>query len=91
MRVKCKECGGKGRISSRDEVSPLYARLYCQCLDARCGHTWVAELSYSHTLTPSSQQQDRMLLEQLKLLPAQRQQELFAEIGVRPTATGAAS
>ncbi|MCF5594769.1 transcriptional regulator, partial [Pseudomonas sp. PA-3-10C] len=41
MRVVCK-CGNKGRIASREELSRDFAKLYCQCLDATCGHTWVA-------------------------------------------------
>ncbi|WP_294736866.1 ogr/Delta-like zinc finger family protein [uncultured Pseudomonas sp.] len=61
MRVYCKVCGQKGRISSRDELSLEFARLYCQCNSPLCGHTWVANLTFSHTLSPSAQAVDRLL------------------------------
>jgi hypothetical protein len=85
MRVYCTTCGHKGRISSRDNVTRAYAKLYCQCLDATCGHTWVSELSFSHTLRPSAQHLDTLLLDRFKSLPAAKQKELFEHMS-RPAA-----
>jgi hypothetical protein len=48
MRIYCKACGEKGRIVSRGELSLEFARLCCQCSSPR-GHTWVANLTFSHT------------------------------------------
>ena len=79
MRVVCK-CGYKGRIASRETFSTDFSKLYCQCLDAMCGHTWVAELTFSHTLSPSAQSYERMLLDRLKEMPKAKQQELFAQL-----------
>lgn len=84
MRVYCKECGGKGRIASRDELSLEFARLYCQCLSPSCGHTWVANLTYSHTLSPSAQAVDRLLFDRLRELPRAQQRELFDQLGMLP-------
>lgn len=80
MRVKCKECGKSGRITSRNDLSMEYSSLYCQCLS--CGHRWVANLTFSHTLTPSAHMVDRLLFDLLREIPADRQKELFSQLGV---------
>ncbi|UST80118.1 ogr/Delta-like zinc finger family protein [Pseudomonas siliginis] len=79
MRVVCK-CGHKGRIGSREEVTTEFVKLYCQCLDAKCGHTWVANLTFSHTLSPSSQTFERMLIDSLREMPRAKQRELFEQL-----------
>lgn len=87
MRVNCTTCGHKGRISSREEVTRAYVKLYCQCLDAQCGHTWVSTLSFSHTLRPSAQQLDTLILDRFKSLPADMQRKLVEHMGLdRPAA-----
>ncbi|WWL45999.1 ogr/Delta-like zinc finger family protein [Pseudomonas parakoreensis] len=85
MRVVCK-CGHKGRIASREEVTTEFVKLYCQCLDAMCGHTWVANLTFSHTLSPSSQTFERMLIDRLREMPRAKQRELFEQLGSQAVA-----
>lgn len=86
MRVYCKECGSKGRIASREELSKEFAKLYCQCGSAPCGHTWVTNLTFSHTLSPSAQAVDRLLFDRLRDMPQAEQRELFDLLGTRPSA-----
>ncbi|HGW8565632.1 TPA: ogr/Delta-like zinc finger family protein [Pseudomonas aeruginosa] len=86
MRIYCKACGGKARISSRNELSPLFTNLYCSCLDARCGHTFVMQLSFSHSLRPAGGEVDQMLFDRLQELPRQQQREIFERLGVAPQA-----
>lgn len=86
MRIYCTACDHKGRISSREEITRSYVKLYCHCLDARCGHTWVSELTFKHTLQPSARHLDTLLVERIRSLPAEQQQELFLQLG---TAQGA--
>ncbi len=52
MRVYCKVCGQRGRITKTNRLSDDVSDLYCQCTDAECGHNWVATLSFAHTLSP---------------------------------------
>lgn len=85
MRVICK-CGHKGRIGKRDQLSTDFVKLYCQCLDTTCGHTWVAHLTYSHTLSPSAQTFDRLLFDRLRDMPMAKQRELFEQLGAQITA-----
>jgi hypothetical protein len=86
MRIYCTACGHKGRIGSRDDLDAKFAKLYCQCLDPKCGHTWVANLTFSHTLSPSAQSFDRLLFDRLKDLPRAKQRELFDKLGTQAVA-----
>ncbi|MBC8997508.1 ogr/Delta-like zinc finger family protein [Pseudomonas sp. N40(2020)] len=81
MRVHCKSCGEKGRIVSCDDLSLEFVRLYCQCGSVKCGHTWVASLTFSHTLSPSSQAVDRLLFDRLRTLSRDTQRDLFDQLG----------
>jgi hypothetical protein len=54
MRIKCDRCGGKARIKTTREVTTSFRHLYCSCTNAECGHTFVMDLSFSHTLSPSA-------------------------------------
>jgi hypothetical protein len=81
MRVYCK-CGEKGRIVSREDLSPEFAKLYCQCASVECGHTWVAHLTFSHTLSPSAQAVDRLLFDRLRSLSRAQQRDLFDQLEV---------
>ncbi|WEE29197.1 ogr/Delta-like zinc finger family protein [Aeromonas hydrophila] len=77
MRVYCKECGQRGRITKTNKLSPDVSDLYCQCTDAECGHTWVACLSYSHPLSPSSRTASQLVLNLVgSLTPEVRQMVL---------------
>ncbi len=82
MRVVCK-CGNKGLIRDSKAHSPDFVTLYCQCLDVRCGHTWVAHLTFSHTLSPSAQAADRLLFDRLREMPRAQQRELFDQLGAQ--------
>lgn len=63
-----------------------FAKLYCQCLDAKFGHTWVANLTFSHTLSPSARSFERMLFDRLRDMPRDKQRELFEQLGSQAVA-----
>lgn len=54
MRIKCDRCRKKARIETTREITPAFTNLYCSCTDPLCGHTFVMQLSFSHTLSPSA-------------------------------------
>ena len=82
MKINCKACGHKARISSRNELSPTFIDLYCQCLDVSCGHSFVMNLTYSHTLRPSAGVVDQLLFDRLRQLPASQQRQLFDQLSL---------
>jgi len=77
MRVFCKHCSNKARITSTDRISNDFARLYCQCSDVKCGHTFVMELGFSHTLNPPVSIVDQLLIERMRKMPVEKQRELL--------------
>ncbi|MGN5163648.1 ogr/Delta-like zinc finger family protein [Aeromonas dhakensis] len=56
MRVYCKVCGQRGRITKTNRLSDDVSDLYCRCTDAECGHSWVATLSFAHTSAKTTNQ-----------------------------------
>jgi len=51
-------------------------------LPPHCGHTWFANLTFSHTLSPSDQAVDRLLFDRLRSLSRVQQRDLFDQLGV---------
>ncbi len=80
MQVKCTECNSKAIISSRNELDPKVADLYCICRNPHCGHSFVMKLTYSHTLSPSSFQARRMATDIFRGLPKSEQLELLQQL-----------
>lgn len=73
MRVICNECGSPAVITNRKALSNEVADLYCSCSDSECGHSFVACLSFKHTLSPSRKQASDMLASLLsKMNPVDR-------------------
>ncbi len=85
MRVTCK-CGSKGFIRDSKPQTLDFIKLYCQCPDVYCGHTWVAHVTFSHTLSPSVQTFERMLFDRLREMPEAKQRELFEQFGAQAVA-----
>ena len=82
MRVLCKHCGSKAIIGSTDRISVDFTRLYCQCSDVKnCGHTFVMDLGFSHTLNPPTGVVDQLLVERIRKMPVEQQRELFEFAG----------
>ena len=51
MKISCKECGYKARITTSNRISPETAHLYCACTNPFCAHSFVVSLSFSHTIS----------------------------------------
>jgi len=54
MRIKCNRCGEAATIQSSYQASADLKQLYCSCTNPMCGHTFVMDLAFSHTLSPSA-------------------------------------
>lgn len=80
MRVFCKECGQRGRITKTNRLSDEVSDLYCQCTDAECGHSWVATLSFAHTLSPSARTINQMALALVRGLTPEGRQMVLKEL-----------
>ncbi|EHZ2573869.1 TPA: ogr/Delta-like zinc finger family protein [Vibrio parahaemolyticus] len=82
MRVLCPECGEKSRIQKSNRMSTKYADLYCSCSDPECGHTFVMNLSYSHTLSPSAKTTSQLAFNMVKALAPEHREELKQQLSI---------
>ncbi|MQT65676.1 transcriptional regulator [Pseudomonas sp. FSL R10-0056] len=80
MRVICRCCEGKALISKVDEVSSLLKKLYCMCLSFECGHKFVMDLEFSHTVKPSAKKLDDCLVERFRDLSSAQQLQLLEQL-----------
>lgn len=54
LKINCKECGEAAIIRKNARKHPELSDLYCMCSNVECGHTFVLNLTFSHTLSPSA-------------------------------------
>lgn len=74
FKIKCPECGQPAIIRKSDWKDKKLADLYCACTEVECGHTFVFNASFSHTLSPSGLTGNKLvkfLIDRLK--PEERQ------------------
>ncbi|WP_455883569.1 ogr/Delta-like zinc finger family protein [Pseudomonas putida] len=82
MRVICRECQGKALISQVEEVSLELKKLYCLCLNPRCGHSFVMGFQFSHSLNSSAKEVNGFLLDRLQELPSHERLQIFEQLGL---------
>ncbi|WP_080761849.1 ogr/Delta-like zinc finger family protein [Aeromonas hydrophila] len=82
MRVYCRECSARGRITKTHRLSCDTADLYCQCTDAECGHCWVMQMSYSRQLSPSTKTSTQLALQLLRQLPKENRQFILDGLNI---------
>jgi hypothetical protein len=78
--IRCKVCKGKAIVHARKELDVTMSQLYCSCKDPECGHTFVMDLCFSHTLSPSAQQAKDVVVSFLRALPDAERQLMLANL-----------
>ncbi|MGI2146269.1 ogr/Delta-like zinc finger family protein [Shewanella frigidimarina] len=79
MRVLC-TCGKKAIIGKTDRLSVEHANLYCSCSDPECGHTFVANVSFSHTLSPSAKSSSQLVKQLVNAMSLEHRLQLQREL-----------
>lgn len=79
FRIRCK-CGALAAIQTSNEMDPLFKQAYCQCSDPKCGHTFVVDVSFSHTLSPSAYDLPEDLRQRIRETTPSEQASLFTEV-----------
>lgn len=75
--IKCPECDAKAVIRKTNRKHRQIADVYCACSDVECGHTFVMNLTFSHTISPSAKTGDAMLQQLIATMsPDQKQMAL---------------
>lgn len=80
MRILCTSCGKKAIIGKTDRLSVGHANLYCSCSDPECGHTFVTNVSFSHTLSPSAKNTSEIITALAKALSPEQRKTLQREL-----------
>jgi hypothetical protein len=80
MRVLCTTCGKKAVIGKTDRQSIGFTNLYCSCTDPECGHTFVVNVSFSHTLSPSAHTASEVVTLLAKSLSPEQRKTLQQEL-----------
>ena len=74
MKVFCPECNSKAIIRKTVRKHRHISDLYCACADVECGHTFVLNVTFTHTLSTSAKTSDKLLQTVIEnLSPKQRQ------------------
>lgn len=80
MRILCTICGKKAVIGKTDRLSIAYTNLYCSCTDPECGHTFVTNVSFSHTISPSAKTTTEIVMALAKVLSPDQRKKLQQEL-----------
>ncbi|WP_394027184.1 Ogr/Delta-like zinc finger protein [Desulfovibrio falkowii] len=80
MRIYCPRCEAKAIIRTSKELSATMRQLYCLCGDPQCGHTFVMDLTFSHTLSPSALDLPDQIRRDIRKKSAIEQVQLFAQL-----------
>lgn len=71
--VVCPDCESKAIISKTNRKHKMLADVYCTCSNPECGHRFVANVTFSHTLCPSALTHGQMIQSLLRgITPEQR-------------------
>lgn len=74
LKIECPECGANAVIRKTNRKHRKIADVYCACSDVECGHTFVMNLTFSHTLSPSAKTGDKLLQTVIENLSPQQKQ-----------------
>lgn len=53
-KIICLECESNSVIKKTVRKHPQLSDIYCACNNVECGHTFVVNMTFSHTLSPSA-------------------------------------
>ena len=77
LKIQCPECSSKAVIRKTNRKHRDIADIYCSCSDVECGHTFVMNLTFSHTLSPSAKKGDLLLQQVISNLSDEQKQLAF--------------
>ena len=60
MRFRCPHCGTRSVVRTSEFITPTFTRLYVQCGNLECGHTWRVDAESNVTISPSARPNPRV-------------------------------
>ncbi|MGL1932193.1 MAG: ogr/Delta-like zinc finger family protein [Desulfotalea sp.] len=80
MRVECERCNSQAIIYTRKKQSEAVSELFCCCKNPECGHSFVMDLAFSRTISPSALDFPAEIQEKIKTLTKLELKQLFAKL-----------
>ena len=78
MLVDCPHCLQQAIITSRNQLTPRVADLYCQCKNLPdCGASFVTSLAFKHDLNPPIKSTQQLAASLLASLPDDQRKQLL--------------
>lgn len=77
MVIYCPVCDARAVIKKTARKHKELSDLYCACTDVECGHTFVMNVTFSHTLSPSAKPGETKIGTIFKSLNIQQQEQLL--------------
>jgi len=74
LKIECPECKSKAVIRKTNRKHRDIADIYCACADVECGHTFVMNLTFSHTISPSAKKGDLLIQQVISGMSAEQKQ-----------------
>ncbi|TSJ58798.1 ogr/Delta-like zinc finger family protein [Atlantibacter subterranea] len=71
MKMTCPACLADAKIRKTNRKHPQLADVYCSCSNVECGHTFVMNVAFSHTISPSALKGQGRVKELIDALPEQ--------------------
>lgn len=84
LKIECSECGSKAVIRKTNRKHRQIADIYCACCDVECGHTFVMNLTFSHTISPSAKTGDILVQKLLNTMSPEQKQMAFDLLKASP-------
>lgn len=87
MKMICPACSAVAKIGKTNRKHPQLADIYCYCTNTACGHSFVMNVTFSHTISPSALNGQGRVKELIDALPASERERalelLLAERAAR--------
>lgn len=78
MKMTCPECLASATIRKTNRKHPQLADVYCSYTNVECGHTFVMNVSFSHTISPSALKGQGRVKELIDALPEEDREKALA-------------
>lgn len=77
MRVYCQECGSVAKVKKTHRKHPYISDIYCACTDVECGHTFVMNMTFSHTISPSAKTHGHVIKSMIDGIAPDKRKEMI--------------
>ncbi|AZV06601.1 transcriptional regulator [Enterobacter sp. N18-03635] len=75
LKIFCPECMSAATVRKTNRKHPKLSDVYCYCSNVECGHTFVMNVCFSHTISPSALRGQGRIKALMDALPPDEREE----------------